>query len=188
MGDSFNLKCHVMDFKVKSQLLPLLFSGGMAAAQAQTVLQQDTHMFREGDVILKQEVQYKSPGRSGKNVVWDFSELTPLENEYRESYDRMDSLFTCSGMNATYQYRFSGDSLLCVGYFNQLLQVRHLLPELIMHYPLTYSDSICSFYYGEEAMRCPVRTDSWTRKTSDNTSPSGKNSIPSSSALRTVSP
>lgn len=66
MGDSFNLKCHVMDFKVKSQLLPLLFSGGMAAAQAQTVLQQDTHMFREGDVILKQEVQYKSPGRSGK--------------------------------------------------------------------------------------------------------------------------
>lgn len=121
----------------------------MAAAQAQTVLQQDTHMFREGDVILKQEVQYKSPGRSGKNVVWDFSELTPLENEYRESYDRMDSLFTCSGMNATYQYRFSGDSLLCVGYFNQLLQVRHLLPELIMHYPLTYSDSICSFYYGE---------------------------------------
>ena len=52
-------------------------------------------------------------------------------------------------MNATYQYRFSGDSLLCVGYFNQLLQVRHLLPELIMHYPLTYSDSICSFYYGE---------------------------------------
>ena len=77
MGDSFNLKCHVMDFKVKSQLLPLLFSGGMAAAQAQTVLQQDTHMFREGDVILKQEVQYKSPGRSGKNVVWDFSELTP---------------------------------------------------------------------------------------------------------------
>lgn len=79
MGDSFNLKCHVMDFKVKSQLLPLLFSGGMAAAQAQTVLQQDTHMFREGDVILKQEVQYKSPGRSGKNVVWDFSELTPLE-------------------------------------------------------------------------------------------------------------
>ena len=138
-----------MDFKVKSQLLPLLFSGGMAAAQAQTVLQQDTHMFREGDVILKQEVQYKSPGRSGKNVVWDFSELTPLENEYRESYDRMDSLFTCSGMNATYQYRFSGDSLLCVGYFNQLLQMRHLLPELIMHYPLTYSDSICSFYYGE---------------------------------------
>ena len=99
-----------MDFKVKSQLLPLLFSGGMAAAQAQTVLQQDTHMFREGDVILKQEVQYKSPGRSGKNVVWDFSELTPLENEYRESYDRMDSLFTCSGMNATYQYRFSGAS------------------------------------------------------------------------------
>ena len=46
MGDSFNLKCHVMDFKVKSQLLPLLFSGGMAAAQAQTVLQQDTHMLR----------------------------------------------------------------------------------------------------------------------------------------------
>ena len=57
-----------MDFKVKSQLLPLLFSGGMAAAQAQTVLQQDTHMFREGDVILKQEVQYKSPGRWKMNI------------------------------------------------------------------------------------------------------------------------
>ena len=69
MGDSFNLKCHVMDFKVKSQLLPLLFSGGMSAAQALTVLQLVTHMFRDVDVILKQEAQYKSPGRSGKNVV-----------------------------------------------------------------------------------------------------------------------
>ena len=55
-----------MDFKVKSQLLPLLFSGGMAAAQAQTVLQQDTHMFREGDVILKQEVRISLRGEAEK--------------------------------------------------------------------------------------------------------------------------
>ena len=54
--------------------------------QGQTVLLQNTHLPREGDVILKQELQYKSPGRSGSNVIWDFSELSVLDTGYREYF------------------------------------------------------------------------------------------------------
>ena len=36
------------------------------------------HALRAGDVISKQQVEYKDPGRSSKNVLWDFSQLDPV--------------------------------------------------------------------------------------------------------------
>ena len=36
------------------------------------------HALRAGDVISKQQVEYKDPGRSGKDVLWDFSQLDPV--------------------------------------------------------------------------------------------------------------
>lgn len=38
----------------------------------QSQLTSSLNMFRAGDVISKQQVEYKDPGRSGQNVLWDF--------------------------------------------------------------------------------------------------------------------
>ena len=73
-----------MNITIRNILLFLFLWGCRLMVQGQTVLLQNTHLPREGDVILKQELQYKSPGRSGSNVIWDFSELSVLYTDYRE--------------------------------------------------------------------------------------------------------
>lgn len=118
--------------------------------QGQTTLLQNTHLFREGDVILKQELQYKSPGRSGSNVVWDFSELSVLDAGYREYFTGSpDSILLKVSPRSRYEYKMTGDSLLCIGYQTSILQIKYLLPELYCRYPMLYGDSISSLYYGE---------------------------------------
>ncbi len=37
---------------------------------------------RAGDKIVKQELEYKDAGRAGENVVWDFGQLTTLDEHY----------------------------------------------------------------------------------------------------------
>ncbi|MFR9166176.1 MAG: T9SS type A sorting domain-containing protein [Dysgonomonas sp.] len=41
---------------------------------------------RIGDEIIKQQVEYKDPGRSGENVIWNFSTLKEINPEYKIKY------------------------------------------------------------------------------------------------------
>ncbi|MBF0576275.1 hypothetical protein IR022_09865, partial [Dysgonomonas sp. GY617] len=41
---------------------------------------------RSGDEIIKQQVDYKDPGRSGENVIWDFGKLKSVNDEYSLVY------------------------------------------------------------------------------------------------------
>lgn len=117
---------------------------------AQTALQKETFLPRGGDVIVKQELQYKSPGREGKSVVWDFSELSPLDTESQERlYGKIDSSLICLGRDGGYKYKLSGDSLFCIGHQNSTQRIDYLLPALNRIYPMNYRDSIHSLYYGE---------------------------------------
>lgn len=117
---------------------------------AQTILNESTSLFRPGDVIVKQELQYKVPGSSGKDAVWDFSELSHLESEYTERFvGKIDSSLICLGGDEGYKYKLSGDSLFCIGYQTPTLYIDYLLPELRQIYPTSYKDSVHSFYYGE---------------------------------------
>lgn len=40
---------------------------------AQPVMDKDRNIMRSGDRIVKQQMEYKSPGRDGERVLWDFS-------------------------------------------------------------------------------------------------------------------
>ncbi len=60
---------------------------------SQTVLESKLNRPRSGDNLWKQEVRFKDPGRSGKNVLWDFSALEPVvhqENKQIGSFDGVD--------------------------------------------------------------------------------------------------
>lgn len=116
----------------------------------QTILDKSVFSLRSNDRIVKQELEYKHPGREGKSVIWDFSELSPLNTESTEYfYGKIDSSLICLGWDGGYKYRLSGDSLFRVGYQNSLMQIDYLLPELNRIYPMCYSDSVHSLYYGE---------------------------------------
>lgn len=41
---------------------------------------------RPGDELIKQQVEYKDPGRDGANVIWDFGKLESINDEYSLVY------------------------------------------------------------------------------------------------------
>ena len=68
-----------MNNTIKALLLLLFLGVCIITTHAQTVLQQKTHLAREGDVTLKQELQYKSPGRNGYLFqIQDIKTLSPV--------------------------------------------------------------------------------------------------------------
>jgi hypothetical protein len=121
--------------------LPLLLS-------AQPVLQGSLNGFRAGDVLYKQQMSYKDPGRAGANVLWDFSALEVDEAAYKLSYrSDNDTLFTGVEHLTRYRYTLLNDSLWAWGFDNQGTKLPDRRPELLLHFPVQYGDSVGSFYY-----------------------------------------
>jgi hypothetical protein len=50
-------------------------------------LQYKYNVPRNGDGIIKQQVEYKDAGRDGQNVIWDFGILEPINEEYVLNYE-----------------------------------------------------------------------------------------------------
>lgn len=136
--------------KLKKNILLLICCIQILTGKSQNILNEATSLFRPGDIIAKQELQYKAPGPAGKDVIWDFRELIYLGSEYTECLvGKIDSSLICLGGDNGYKYKFSGDSLFCIGYQTPTLHIDYLLPELRRIYPTVYKDSIHTFYYGE---------------------------------------
>jgi hypothetical protein len=60
----------------------ILAVSGITSAADRQMLTKEQNLPRPGDEIIKQNVQYKDPGRSGENVIWNFGNLTPVNKEY----------------------------------------------------------------------------------------------------------
>lgn len=118
-------------------------------AFSQTILTKETHALRIGDVIQKYESEYKSPGRNGRDVIWDFSDLSLKSISYEEGYDNYcDSLILHYAPRFKNKYYFNSDSLFCVGYETESSYIDYSHPKLLMKYPFVLGDSICSYFYG----------------------------------------
>ena len=140
-----------MDTRSKKYIcLFLLSAGNMALCFAQHTLQKEYIHMRANDTIVKQEVAYKNPGRSGADVFWNFSKLQATKTPYRVCYGGNDTLISCKEHSTGYNYFLnSGDSLFLFGYRNQTTYFNAVLPGIEFRYPFHYTDSIEGFYYGE---------------------------------------
>ena len=49
-------------------------------------LTSDRNAYRPADRIVKQQVEYKDPGSTGKELTWDFRTLQPINEEYKLDY------------------------------------------------------------------------------------------------------
>ena len=97
---------------------------------------------RPGDEIIKQQVEYKDPGRSGENVLWDFSRLGNKSEEYVLKYDTLPGGIPVGIEHRTvYRYQFTGDSLLLIGFENAGTLMQSLQPELVRKFPVSFNDS-----------------------------------------------
>lgn len=136
---------------MKQRLFLLIFSVGFALPFfAQHPLQRNVIMFRANDTIVKQQVQYKDPGRIGTNVLWDFGKLSPVDEQYQLIYtkDKRNDSIVGIEHRTRYYYQLREDSLLIRGFENATTKMDNIQPELLMKFPLKYLAETHAFYEG----------------------------------------
>jgi hypothetical protein len=132
-----------------SVFLPFILSFIFGTVSAQHSLQSSLNMFRAGDIIIKQQVEYKDPGRAGENVLWDFSQQDVVNEEYGLAYSSYDgNIITGMEHLTQYHYVLQNDSLLLWGLDNPTTLLRNRQPELLLQFPVSYGDTVGSYYYG----------------------------------------
>ncbi|GHV43027.1 hypothetical protein FACS1894180_0910 [Bacteroidia bacterium] len=153
----------------------LLFSAGLAA---QPTIKRELNLPRANDVLVKQQVAYKDPGRAGADVVWDFGQLAPVNPEYTFEYGApflledsvlggyyllgrdtvfaaqlqpADALLTGMEHRTMYYYAFASGVLWTLGYDNAATSLHYRTPLLTGKLPMTYGDSL-AWHYATEGL------------------------------------
>jgi len=127
---------------------------GVGSIFSQTSLTHALYDMRSGDKLVKQQIEYKDPGRRGENVIWNFSKLKTINDKYDVSYmepvrKSNDAMFITGVEHQTmYKYAITGDSLFLLGFENSGSQLRLTKPELTLVYPFSFGDSISDTYKG----------------------------------------
>lgn len=123
---------------------------------------------RSGDVLIKQQVEYKDPGESGANRLWDFSNLKSVNDEYTLTYSlppldgdtiyimgnryfnkediQNNELIVGTEHNTMYYYHFINDSLLQLGHENPSVVLEYTTAVTQLTFPLNYGQSVSSSY------------------------------------------
>ena len=129
--------------------------------------------YRAADNIVKQQIVFKDPGSSGKGLIWDFSTIQPINEEYSLTYslpNKNDSSRLCGMEHRTrYYYRQQKDSLQATGFENSTTFMEYKVPELRMHFPFMYGDTLFSTFEGkgEYCHRLPLAVKGYTRIMAD---------------------
>ena len=143
------------------------------SALAQPAIKYDRHALRVGDYLTKQQVEYKDPGSNGRNLIWDFRFLQPIDENYIVQYSQAQDTSVICGLehNTRYYYRQKADSLFALGYENNTTIMTYNKPELKLKFPFAYGDTLYSEFegQGEYGRRLPLAVKGWTRVHADAT-------------------
>jgi len=158
--------------KITLSFITFLVTVGVQAQNSHS-LTTSRNAYRATDALVKQQVEFKDPGSSGRNLHWDFSTVQPLNESYKLSYSLRNAVDTSSvsGLehNTRYYYRQQRDSLQAVGYENSTTYMEYMQPELRMHFPFAYGDTLFSYFTGkgEYCHRIPLAVKGYTRIMAD---------------------
>jgi len=148
----------------------LLLSLAVFVYGEQHTLTAEKNMMRSEDEIIKQQVDYKNPGRSGDNVLWDFGMLNLQNDAYKLFYtegrnNRMQGM----EHNTRYYYELRNDSLFRTGFENHTTLSVNEQPELLLKFPVQYGDSTFSYYNsnGRYSERLKISTMGTTKTKAD---------------------
>jgi len=137
--------------KILLSLFICLMAMNMQAQKTHSITSQRNY-FRSGDNLTKQQVEYKDPGPSGKQIEWDFSMLNPINEKYKLNYysTSEDDTTHIVGMehSTRYRYELKNDTLFMTGYENRTTQMSFDKPEAQLRYPFRYGDSLRTTFSG----------------------------------------
>jgi hypothetical protein len=137
---------------MKKLIFFVLFAISSQATFAQEAIQKVTNMPRSSDILVKQQVVYMNPGKSGKDILWDFSGLRFINQSYSVCYNSFPNnpqLIAGTEHQTRYYYVLSNDSLLVTGYENPTTIMKYDQPKLFLRFPMLYGDSINCFFNGK---------------------------------------
>ncbi|WP_353124141.1 T9SS type A sorting domain-containing protein [Dysgonomonas capnocytophagoides] len=122
---------------------------------------------RSGDTIIKQQVEFKDPGREGENVIWDFGKLKSINNRYSLTYsspDLLENSYYILGRDTIqanndsvryligtehstmYYYQLKNNQIVVLGHENPTTSLTYTEPMLVYSYPMNFLDSCQSSY------------------------------------------
>lgn len=126
---------------------------------------------RNGDEIIKEQVAFKNPGRSGENVIWNFSGLETINSKYKLTFqspnltndsiyimgrdtilkEEMDisNLIIGKEHSTMYYYLIKNDTLFCLGHENPMTLIHNTVPFPLMIYPFQYKQKIEHLFESE---------------------------------------
>ncbi|MDH6309446.1 hypothetical protein M2451_002668 [Dysgonomonas sp. PFB1-18] len=152
-------------------ILLMLLSAFMGVLSLYGQLNTLHNHYRPGDVLIKQQVEFVNPGKTGVNQVWDFSKLKTINEEYTLTYDlpplEGDSVYILGDIrynkknvsdnelivgtehNTMYYYHLSNDSLLQTGHENPSVKLEYSSPMVLIQFPLNYGQTVSSEYKSE---------------------------------------
>lgn len=108
--------------------------------------------FRHGDFIVKQQVEYKDPGSSGKEIEWNFSHLNVVNEKYQQAYFlpvKGDTTHIVGLEHDTrYHYEQKADTLWFTGFENRTTQMTYQQPEAWLRFPFRLGDTLTTCFSG----------------------------------------
>lgn len=119
--------------------------------EAQTCIEKPSNLFRDGDVIMKQQILCKDIGQAGTDVIWNIMETLVADKVYRQKYMSVSGSDThmASIENATiYSYELRNDTLFTCGFENNTTKISYRLQEPHLIFPMKYGDSHSGFFHG----------------------------------------
>lgn len=150
------------------KILLALFSAILSVLSATGQLNALHNHYRSGDVLIKQQVEFIDPGPSGTNLLWNFSKLKTIEEEYTLKYTdpplEGDSVYILGDLrygkgeisenelivgtehNTMYYYQTKGGSLFQTGHENPVVKLEYTSPVLLIPFPLDYGQEVTSDY------------------------------------------
>ena len=136
---------------------------------------------RSGDEIIKQQVEFKDPGREGENVIWDFGKLKSINNRYSLTYsspDLLDNSYYILGRdtiqsnndsvqsligtehNTMYYLQVQNNSLSVLGHENATTSLKYTPSLLSMTYPTNYNELHQKQYQSKGLYSCRIPFES----------------------------
>lgn len=141
------------------------------SAQNTLVLTAGQNACRPGHTIVKRQVVYQDPGMSGRDLVWDFRHLQPIDEEYTLRYFAPDTTDRLCGLEhrTRYYYALRGDTFWTTGFENPTTRMRYVTPEPRLAFPFTYGDTLRGPFcgVGEYSHRMPLTARGHTRTEAD---------------------
>lgn len=113
-------------------------------------LSKEANLLADSDVLSVQQIPYFYADGNGENLVWDFSDNISNEGSSKLwlQKDALSRNAIMSTNGITYCI-YNGDTLFVAGKESPLSKTSYKRLQLLMHYPLSYGDSISAPFFGD---------------------------------------